>query len=139
MFYNGKVIFGFAGSVSDAFTLSERFEEMLNKKLESEAIDISLPSTKVISGAPNMLEELVEQYPTYFYDILPYAYALGVSSKYAKNFEGIAMQPPSYYNGTDLNVIAFTAGLSSSMSSSSSGGGSFSGGGGGGGGGGGSW
>ena len=29
--YNGKVIVGFAGSVSDAFTLSERFEEMLNK------------------------------------------------------------------------------------------------------------
>ena len=29
--YNGKVIFGFAGAVSDAFTLSERFEEMLNK------------------------------------------------------------------------------------------------------------
>ncbi len=29
--YNDKVIIGFAGSVSDAFTLSERFEEMLNK------------------------------------------------------------------------------------------------------------
>ena len=29
--YNGKVILGFAGAVSDAFTLSERFEEMLNK------------------------------------------------------------------------------------------------------------
>ena len=29
--YNGKVVLGFAGSVSDAFTLSERFEEMLNK------------------------------------------------------------------------------------------------------------
>ena len=29
--YNGNVILGFAGSVSDAFTLSERFEEMLNK------------------------------------------------------------------------------------------------------------
>ena len=29
--YNGKVVFGFAGSVADAFTLSERFEEMLNK------------------------------------------------------------------------------------------------------------
>ncbi len=29
--YNGKVIFGFAGSVADAFTLSERFEDMLNK------------------------------------------------------------------------------------------------------------
>lgn len=29
--YNDKVIVGFAGSVADAFTLSERFEEMLNK------------------------------------------------------------------------------------------------------------
>jgi ATP-dependent HslUV protease subunit HslV len=29
--YNGKVILGFAGSVADAFTLTERFEEMLNK------------------------------------------------------------------------------------------------------------
>ena len=29
--YNDKVILGFAGSVSDAFTLTERFEEMLSK------------------------------------------------------------------------------------------------------------
>lgn len=29
--YNGKVVVGFAGSVSDAFTLSEKFEEMLQK------------------------------------------------------------------------------------------------------------
>ena len=29
--YNNKVVIGFAGSVADAFSLSERFEEMLNK------------------------------------------------------------------------------------------------------------
>ena len=29
--YNDSVVLGFAGSVADAFTLSERFEEMLNK------------------------------------------------------------------------------------------------------------
>lgn len=29
--YDGKVILGFAGSVSDAFSLSEKFEGMLNK------------------------------------------------------------------------------------------------------------
>lgn len=29
--YDGKVVTGFAGSVADAFTLCERFEEMLNK------------------------------------------------------------------------------------------------------------
>ena len=29
--YDGKVVLGFAGSVADAFTLCERFEEMLSK------------------------------------------------------------------------------------------------------------
>ncbi len=29
--FNGKVVLGFAGSVADAFSLSERFEGMLNK------------------------------------------------------------------------------------------------------------
>ena len=29
--YNGKVVVGFAGSVADAFALSSRFEDMLNK------------------------------------------------------------------------------------------------------------
>ena len=29
--YNDKVVIGFAGSVADAFSLSERFEQMLNK------------------------------------------------------------------------------------------------------------
>lgn len=29
--YGGRVVLGFAGSVTDAFSLSERFEEMLNK------------------------------------------------------------------------------------------------------------
>ena len=29
--YNDQVVIGFAGSVADAFSLSEKFEEMLNK------------------------------------------------------------------------------------------------------------
>ena len=33
----------------------------LNKRLESEAIDISLPSTKIPVGAPNILEKLIEE------------------------------------------------------------------------------
>ena len=34
--------------------------EELNKKLEKESIDISLPSTKVHTGAPHILEKLVK-------------------------------------------------------------------------------
>ena len=36
-------------------------EKELNQKLASEAIDISLPSTKVSQGAPNILEKLIEE------------------------------------------------------------------------------
>ena len=46
------------------------------------------------------LEELVDENPSYYYDILPYAYVLGVSDAWTKNFEGIVMQPPTWYSGT---------------------------------------
>lgn len=103
------------------------------------------------------LEALVSQNPTYFYDILPYTYALGVSDKWIKKFEVISLEAPKWYDGTDdFTTASFTsfmertmdsaeASMSSSpsSSSSSSGGGGSSGGGssggGSGGGGGGSW
>lgn len=47
------------------------------------------------------LEALVEENPSYFYDILPYAYVLGVSSKWIRKFEKIAMDPPHWYYGSN--------------------------------------
>ena len=47
---------------------------LLNEKLKKEAIDISLPATKVVSGAPNILEKLVEEVEEVFmsmgYDVV---------------------------------------------------------------------
>lgn len=94
------------------------------------------------------LETLVEQNPEYFYHILPYTYALGVSDVWISQFETIALQAPKWYSSTgDFNMHSFgkfmtttMASASTAMSSrpsSSSGGGSS--GGGSGGGGGGSW
>ena len=95
--------------------------------------------------------------PSYFYDILPYTYVLGVSSKWIKKFESINVEPPDWYSGYDpftynrfshfLNDTITTANASMVSTPSSSGstysGGGFSGGGfsggGSGGGGGGSW
>ena len=77
--YNGNVILGFAGSVSDAFTLSERFEEMLNKfsgnlmrsavelaelwrndkvgrKLEAMMITADKDSLLIVSGSGEVIE-----------------------------------------------------------------------------------
>ena len=98
------------------------------------------------------LEALVEEYPTYFYDILPYTYVLCISDKWIKKFESIPIIPPSWYDGIgDFDIDSFSSFINDSMSSvessississsssdSSSGGGSS--GGGSGGGGGGSW
>ena len=95
------------------------------------------------------LEAMVFENPTYFYDILPYTYVLGVSDKWIKKFETIAMVAPSWYDSPsafDMNSFssfmdhtmtsAQTAMTSSPSSSSggSSGGGSSGGGSGGGGG-----
>ena len=102
------------------------------------------------------LEAMVMQDPLYFYNILPYTYALGISSKWIKKFEDINLQEPDWYSGTsNFSIISFgtfidktmtsanSAMASSPSSSGSSSGGGFSGGGssggGSGGGGGGSW
>ena len=92
--------------------------------------------------------------PEYFYNILPYTYALGVSDKWINKFEKIVLQQPNWYNSTNgFDIDVFSKSINSTIhsmrnittSSSSSGGssGSSSGGGssggGSGGGGGGSW
>ena len=101
------------------------------------------------------LEDLVNDNPTYFYDILPYTYVFGISKKWVSKFESIAIEPPSWYDTNnaafnvammstfmDKTMVSATSALVSSPSDSSGGGG-FSGGGssggGSGGGGGGSW
>ncbi|MCC2630617.1 MAG: hypothetical protein K0S38_426 [Candidatus Paceibacter sp.] len=94
-----------------------------------------------------------EKNPELFEKLLPYAMVLELEKEWAKQFEGILMTPPSWYNdpsGRAFNAVILTNSLSSFSSSattnlssapgghSGSGGGGFSGGGGGGGGGG-SW
>jgi uncharacterized membrane protein len=98
------------------------------------------------------LEELVADDPEYFYNILPFTYVLGVSDKWIKKFESIALQAPDWYSGHDaFSAATFGAFMTTTMASATSamcstprggsGGGSGGGssGGGSGGGGGGSW
>lgn len=55
----------------------------------------------LISARKEELEALVEKNPNYFYDILPYTYVLGVSNKWIKKFENIAMVGPFWYEEVD--------------------------------------
>ncbi len=49
------------------------------------------------------LKVLVKEDPEYFYNVLPYAYVLGINREFIKKFEGLAMPSPSWidYNGAD--------------------------------------
>lgn len=100
------------------------------------------------------IKQLVDEDPEYFYHILPYAMVLGVTDQWAKNFEGIAMGNPDWYQTNSSRAFhapyfvsrmdANTRAVGKTMASSpaKSGGGSFGGGssgGGSGGGGGGGW
>lgn len=89
------------------------------------------------------LESLVHDDPSYFYNILPYAYVLGVSDAWIKQFEGIAIAPPEWYESADtFDYYRFNRSLNRTIhsasrvmnsvpqsSSGSSSGGGFSGGG----------
>lgn len=47
------------------------------------------------------LKMLVEENPSYYYDIMPYAYVLGLSEQWIENFESMHMPEPDWYSGRD--------------------------------------
>ena len=71
------------------------------------------------------IKMLVEETPEYFYNVLPFAYVFGLTDKWAKNFEGIAMSPPDWYSSPYaagmgmgyFNTMMFTDSLERSMRS----------------------
>ena len=51
------------------------------------------------------LEMLVKDNPSAFYDILPYAYVLGVYEKWCKKFEKISIETPNWYVSDSPNLF----------------------------------
>lgn len=90
------------------------------------------------------IKMLVEEDPSYFYKVLPFAYSLGLSEKWAEKFTDILTPPPTWYSGSSVRgpgftPLVFTHSLNNAMRTAetsmaavkgSSGGGSMSGGGG---------
>lgn len=72
----GKVLNDLKNNLTNVIEEKIKFyeEEELNKKLDSEQIDISLPATKIPMGAPNILEKVIEEVEEVFmsmgYDVV---------------------------------------------------------------------
>ena len=101
----------------------------------------------IIVAEEDRLKELVSENPYYFYDILPFAYALGLTNVWNEHFRNLTIEPCEWYHTYEVNSPYYmNSSLHNHMqtmertmttpppSESSSGGYSFGGGGGGGGG-----
>ncbi len=150
MKYAAAVVSGITASVFVSIMVrrTEYGDKMLEKTLGFKEF--------IKEAEKDKLETLFASNPSYFYSILPYAMVLDLSDIWGKHFEGIAVEPPSWYRGYGRNHFStavfastlnnsfntmntsMTSAPSSSGSSGSSSSGGFSGGGSGGGGGG-SW
>jgi hypothetical protein len=57
------------------------------------------------------IDQLTAENPTLFYDLLPFAFALGVADKWAMQFENTAVAKPSWFNSSThglFNPLYFT-------------------------------
>lgn len=61
------------------------------------------------------LKALSDENPEYFYNIMPYAYVMGMDTKWAKKFENINVHQPGWYSTYDSGDFLFTAMWYSSM------------------------
>ncbi|GHV44253.1 hypothetical protein FACS1894204_01070 [Synergistales bacterium] len=61
---------------------------------------------------------LVNENPNYFYDVLPYVVALGVTDKWARNFEELSVPPPDWYRSDTrdrFRANTFAVGIGGSL------------------------
>ncbi|PZX53439.1 putative membrane protein DUF2207 [Algoriphagus ratkowskyi] len=128
---------------------------MIKKNIEGTMILSELKGFKqfIKVAEENKLKMLLKEDPTYFETTMSYALAFGMFDKWAKKFDGLNLQPPTWYNSSTGRIMSmnhfsksFTNSIKStqstmvsSPSSSGGSGGGGSSGGGFGGGGGGSW
>ncbi|MGI6168213.1 MAG: DUF2207 domain-containing protein [Christensenellales bacterium] len=77
----------------------------------------------IVYAEKDRILQMVNEDPQYFYHILPYAHVLGVTDKWAKNFDQIGITPPQpdwyggYYGGNLFTTALFLSSFNRSMNS----------------------
>ena len=76
--------------------------------------------TFLMVAEKNQIENLVNENPAYFYDILPYAYALDVFDIWLNKFEDFDIKPPEWYDSKEsFNINSFIVILNNIMADAS--------------------
>ncbi len=53
------------------------------------------------------LEKMINENPSYYYDVLPYAQVMGVSDVWEEKFKGINLDPPAWASGYNYSVFDY--------------------------------
>ena len=61
------------------------------------------------------LNMLVEEDPAYFYNVLPYAYVMGLTKKWIEKFENIVLEPVEWYHSDRTELLADSLSLMEAM------------------------
>ena len=61
------------------------------------------------------LNMLVEENPAYFYNVLPYAYVMGLTKKWIEKFENIVLEPVEWYHSDRTELLADSLSLMEAM------------------------
>lgn len=72
----------------------------------------------LVTTEKRKLEMLLEENPSYFYDILPYTIVLGVSGMWADKFKDLVTQPPTWYRTNNMGDVFVLAMFMSSFNNS---------------------
>lgn len=94
-----SVIMGILGAISSIFVGSlpkyntdnlDRIGKVLGYRRKLLLVDV------------NEIEKLVKDNPSYYYDVLPYVYVMGIEDEFSKKFANIKITSPSWYEGDVL-------------------------------------
>ncbi|HWQ78882.1 MAG TPA: DUF2207 domain-containing protein [Anaerovoracaceae bacterium] len=94
-----NVLPGIAVTLASVITLIFTMRMKQRTKKSSQLLGKILGFKEFIRTAElERIKRLVEETPNYFYNVLPYAYVFGLTDKWAKKFEDIAVAPPAWYD-----------------------------------------
>ncbi|MDR1538695.1 MAG: DUF2207 domain-containing protein [Clostridiales bacterium] len=95
MGYFLNFLFAFAATLA---SLVLAYRSRTRTELGSEYQELLLGfKNYLLSAQKSRVEFLIYENPNYFYNILPFAMALGISDKWAGNFDHLVASPPSWY------------------------------------------
>ena len=115
------LIFALYSLLIPVFVVGIKARSEYNRKIYGEILGFK---EFIATAEIDRINELVTDNPSYFYDVLPYAYVLGLTSKWVKKFDNIKIpehEGYSYYNMTVFDYMRINMMMNSIQHSTYSG------------------